>query len=209
MAMQVGDILQFTDTQVFLGQQMLNVYHYRVDLVEANVTYADVINEFEGTVVQAVRGVQHSTCTHTGMIVRNLTNGLDIFEEAISQAGSISVGGPAPSFESLGYRLLRATALTRHGSKRVGGLYDTLSEGNNIKADQMVAVNLVATRLAEDLVVDAGGGFDFTLAPVIVGRFPVGDPNAGELDLSRINDVAGAQFVRLTTQTTRRAGRGA
>jgi hypothetical protein len=207
MAIVVGDILSLTDQQTFLGQQILNVYFYEITAVDPDTTYEMIAQAFELEVVQAAAAVQSGSLLHTSIIVRNLTNGLDIWEEPVNDAGNDADGQPLASFYSLGYRLVRTTAATRHGSKRIGGTTETFVEGNGIAAAQLANVQAVAAAMASPL--EATGTIaDFTAVPVIVGRFPAGDPNAGELDLSVINPVSTAQFIRVTTQTTRRAGRG-
>ncbi len=208
MAATVGDILQFTDVQTYLNQQILNVYHFEVTVLGSAVDYQDMADAFQTQYVLEIQALQSNSLMHTSTIIKNLTNGLDIFEDPSSILGT-DTATPGPSFAALQFRLLRATALTRHGAKRIGGLTEAIIDGNNINVAFTNPINDVATVMAAGVVVSASTDESFTLKPVIVGRYPAGDPNAGQLDLSKVNDVASAQFVRLTTQTTRRAGRGA
>lgn len=207
MAAAIGDILQITDVQTYLGQLMLNVYMYRVDELGSLVGYQEMADAFQSLVVTPVRGVQSTGVTHTQTVIRNLTNGIDIFEDAIDAAG-VDGSVPLASFVGLSFRLVRSTGLTRHGAKRIGGLTESTVAGNNIDPTVQDEVDAIEAALGGTVNVDGAGDNDFVLTPVIVGRVPTGEPGAGDLDLSVVNDVAEAQFIRVSTQTTRRAGRG-
>lgn len=207
MPLAVGDLIELTDVQSYLGQQVLNVYTYELMSLGADTELTDLINVFQGTVVTPILGIQNNNLVHTGVIARNLTNGIDIAEEVTSVPGG-GTGEPLASFYAYGFRLVRTTAETRHGSKRIAAPHEPCVSGNSLDVGCVGPVNTAAAGMAADLSIDAGGATDFVARPVIIGRFKIGTPNAGEYDLSVINPVAAAQFIRLTTQTTRRAGRG-
>jgi hypothetical protein len=207
MAIVIGDIIQFVDQQVYLSQQVLNVYHYEVVTKDPDVTYEDLAQQFELSLINPVTLLQSPSLIHTTLLVSNLTNGIDIWEEITGQAGQGDSGDTAPSFTSYSFRLIRSTALTRHGSKRIGGVPEAYTSGNGLQSLAYERVNTVAAAMGA-YIVREGTVSDFELRPVIVGRYPQDGPNAGEMDLSKINPVASAQYIRLTTQTTRRAGRG-
>lgn len=207
MTIAANDILQITDVQTFLAQQMLNVYFYRVISVGASADYTDVQTAWE-TVMQApIQNIQNVVVSHDRLVVKNLTNGLDLAEQPAGYNG-LMTGDAEPSFEAYSYRLVRSTTLTRHGSKRYGGLPDNDITDNAPVSGAMTRVNAVATALGAHIIVTGTGAHDIEAEPIIIGRFPIGGPTPGELDLSKVNPVSFAQFIRLTTQTTRRAGRG-
>jgi len=86
---------------------------------------------------------------------------------------------------------------------------------NNIDYEfaKEIEVNLISYYGRKDLnfgklVNMTDGGDGATLAPVIVGRTEIGTSGEYELDLGKINEIADVQFIRETSQTTRRAGRG-
>lgn len=207
MALAVGDIIQFTDEQLYLGQQVLNVYHYRVDELDPDVTIGDLADQFVTLILSIIREIQITSLIHTQVTVRNLTNGLDIWEEPLDLAGLADVPDPMPSFVTYAYRLIRSTALTRHGAKRIAGVGEGWVNGNVPTPTALPGLQSRASVFV-DPVSREGTVSDFVLTPVIVGRVPTGELGAGEYDLSRINPVADAQFIRISTQTTRRAGRG-
>lgn len=210
MAVGLDDIIQITDFQTFLGQQILNVYFYRVMAIPDSGTwpnpYDAFLGAFDSIVMDPVRNNQHTSLVHTVAVLKNLTNGVDIREYATGQAG-LQGGDEEPSFTALGVRLVRSTALTRHGSKRFGGMPESAFTGNTI--------NLAPTAIADfedacksNLIIP-GTAVDGA-EPVIVGRtlIPASDPPEYELDLLKINVVADAQVIAVTTQNTRKAGRG-
>lgn len=209
MAIAVGDIIQISDVQSYLGQLILNVYFYRIVSFEAAVDLQVITNAWQTQAAGPIAGGQQAGLVHERTIAKNLSNGIDILEDVWGLAGSQSGEGLA-SFYALGFRLVRSTALTRHGSKRIAGIPEAFVNGNSLvnPAGTTYAAAVVGF-IGADLVVSGTLDNDFVAEPVIVGRFPQGDPNAGELDLSKINPILNAQFIRVTTQTTRRAGRGA
>lgn len=208
MALAVGDIIQFTDVQSYLGQTVLNTYTYQVESFESAVTLEDLAQGFELYVATEVATVQDDDVTHPFIIAKNLSNGIDIWEEPTTIAGDNASTLEGTSFMALGYRLVRSNASTRHGSKRIGGLPAGISDGNAINPAYATLVDDLAAVFALPLTATGTVDHDYVLNPVIIGRYPTGDPNAGEMDLSVVNPVSAAQFIRMTTQNTRKAGRG-
>lgn len=207
MAIAANDILQITDVQLYLSQEVLNVYFYRVESFESLVDYQDIADQFEVLVLGDVRAMQNDGLEHDRLIIRNLTNGVDLFEEPVGTLGTV-VQEATPSFTSAGFRLVRTTTVTRHGAKRIAGLPETYVSGNSIVGGGVAAVAAVADAIGALLEQSGTVDHDFVLTPVIVGRTEIGTTGNYELDLTKINVVASAQYIRLTTQATRRAGRG-
>lgn len=207
MAIALNNILQFTAVQSFLGQQLLNVYHYEVSALSGTLTLEECAQAFEAQVIAEIIDLQSTSLQYTFVIAKDLTDGVDIWEEPVAYAGTDPTSALAPSFESIGFRLVRSTGITRHGSKRIGGLGDNTVSGNTIAAGVSAAVAAAETAMGAVVSVVGGSGTG-DLSPVIVGRYPIGHVDAGELDLSKINPVASVKAIRVTTQTTRRAGRG-
>ena len=207
MALAVNDIVQLTDVQTYLTQQVLNVYYWRVDSLEALTDLNDIAEVFSTYYIGAIDDIQSTGIVHTRAIVKNLTNGVDIHEEVYSIAGT-ATGDNLASFYASAFRLVRSNLTTRHGQKRIGGIPEGHVNGNAITAGIAAAYAAVATVLGSQFVRTGTVDHDFSLTPVIVGRIPTGSPGAGQLDLSIINPISSAQFIRVTTQTTRREGRG-
>lgn len=207
MALNVGDILTIADVQTLFGQTVMNIYTYEVSSLEVDADYEDVATAFNSGIVSAVDNIQCNDVTHTSVMIKNITNMLDIFEGPLSETGDLS-GISATSLVAWGFRLNRTTALTRHGSKRIAGVPEGQLAGNNPESTFLATLDTFATALATPISRTGTVDHDIELRPVIVGRITTPGPTYGEYDISKINPVASAQFVRVTSQTTRRAGRG-
>lgn len=208
MSLTAGDVISVEDRQTYLGEQVINVYYFQVVSFEPLVDLADLADVFTSDYVAALLPVQHLELAHNRIIVRNLTNGLDIHEKPLAPIVGLNAGDPGNSLLAYSIRLVRSTAATRHGSKRIGGVPENASVGNLPTSQYATALALVCETLGVGLERSGTVDEDFITVPVIVGRFPTGDPNAGELDLSVLNPIASAQFIRITSQVSRRAGRG-
>lgn len=207
MAIALNDILQITDVSVMDSSEILNVYFYRTTARDVDTDYPDVSSCFQSDVQNALLQLQSGACVHTAIHIRNLTNGIDVYDEVTNNGGVVG-GENFPNFVSLGFRLVRTNATTRHGSKRIGGLPETLIAGNSVVGAFNAAVAAAAAALAADITFPGTGTDEYTGEPVIIGRWPINTPNAGQLNLSVVNPVATAALIRVTSQTSRRKGRG-
>jgi len=208
VALTVGDILSLEDRQLFLGETMLNIYYYRVVSFEANVDYEDLSQVWQSAIMSTIQAVQSGAVEHTRLVWRNLTNALDVYEYPLTgEVGAI--GGDAyPSLVALSIRLIRSTAATRHGSKRIGGLPEANFNGNTPAAGALANIDAMADALGGVFERTGTVDEDFELEPVIVGRFLQGNPNEGDLDLGTINPISDGQYIRVSSQVSRRQGRG-
>lgn len=206
MAIVENDIIQLTLEQVYLSQICNNIFFYRLNDITGSPTYADIATAFALDVLNEINGIQSSGVQNSRIIIKNLTNGIDIYETPNTATGDIG-GGSNASFVAWAFRLVRTTALTRHGAKRFVGVAEASAGGNTPDATILAALTAV-----EEALYGAPGfgtvGNEGAMYPVIVGRTEVGETGVYELDLSKINLVAAAQFIRISSQTTRRAGRG-
>lgn len=210
MAIAVNDIIQITDFQTLLGQQIANVYFYRITAVEALADLGDLSTAFVTGVMEEVESLQSTVLTHTLLSIRNLTNGIDIADIPLTgHIGEATGGDTLPTYCAFSFRLVRTNGTTRHGAKRIAGALENMIAGNDVTAPVLATLNGLAHVFSDDLVVTGTVDHDLTAEPIIVGRVPQGNANAGALDLTKINPVASAQYVRFSTQVTRRAGRGA
>jgi len=203
MPLAIGNLLQLVDIQSLNNQQVLNVYYYRCSTAPTDETgsYAEMSADFQSKVMTPVRAIQCARLIHTGLSIRNLSNGIDLFEEAFSLAGTqTSAGGSAdmPPFVAHLFRLLRSDLSTRNGYKRYAGVRDEdVQLGLSTLASSLS--NAIIAGLIDDLEDNAGGIY----SPVIVKR-PISTP-AGTYVHSEVLD---AQYRGVTTQNTRKIGRG-
>lgn len=202
--MGLGDLIQITDFQRYLGQDVLNVFYYRITSITGldNTAYEVMADWFEADWVQLVKGLQTPDLVHTSIEIRNMSNGLDFYSLPINVPGIDNTGGAvsSPSYVSLGFKLIRESLATRNGYKRIGGLSDANIAGNTFTFPNGTIRAAIEAFLASDWIEGV-----VTLAePVIVKRPIVVPAGTGYVYAS----IGAAQYTQLGTQNTRKAGRG-
>lgn len=212
MALELGNILKITDYQTYLGQATQNVFFYRVTALptppEGQSVYEFICERFDVGVCAKMVLLQHNSAFHRIVRVDNLSNGIDFFELATDRQGTVG-GEGASSFEALNFVLRRSTLLTRNGSKRLGALPEDIINANSYVGSAPTMALLVAA-FASPLVTPDVTPDPFA-EPVIVGRSLYTTPEgneAYELDLTKINPIASAGFTAVSTQRSRKAGKG-
>jgi len=195
----LGDLIQIRDVQNYLGQELENVYYYRItNITGLGGDYLDLLlDSFVARVVSVVAVVQVSTLYHSLYAAKNLSNGVDIVERSAHDLGADSCGGTSlePSFLALGWKLRRSSLATRNGSKRIAGLCEDKVTGNGWIGSGG-PIGDINDAFASSLNV----GILEVASPVIVKR-PISTP-AGAYVYSV---VANAEFTDLTTQNSRKA----
>lgn len=210
--LETGDILKITANQTLLGQLVQNVFFYQCTAIPTSIEpygpYEYIATRFNAVWGIGIRSMQSSALLHTVYRVDNVTNGIDFGEYTVNTAGGIS-GEVAPSFTAINFLLRRTTGITRNGSKRLGGVPESLTTGNTIVMSDTDKANYEAT-FSDPLVTDDSVPVEFAY-PVIVGRMlytpPDGDPYY-VLDLTKINPVQSALMTAVSTQRSRKAGKG-
>lgn len=202
MAIALNDILQITWEQTYLSRVALNVYFYKVTTLTGTPTYEEVGDAFALAVIDKVNAIQSNQVANVGYEIKNVTNELDIFSDVNTALGDVA-NEALPAFNAWGFRLVRATALTRHGSKRYVGIPETWVTNGTPNASFTTARDELIAVLDDPLTVDGATG-DCVITPVIVGR--VFDETEGyyKLDLTRINSISAVAFSRITSQVSRK-----
>lgn len=204
MSLSTGDLLQFTDVQDYLGEQVLNVYFYRWFSAPTtdNTPYEALVDSFQDRIVNGAIGLQNSLLTHTGIQLKNLSNGVDFHEKSIAITGAttVTINEAMPSSTALTFKLIRDSLVTRNGSKRISGLRDSQVKGNDY-IELGSEVGDFGLRLLDFLNV----GLIDVAAPIIVKR-PIVVPAGTSYVYSSIVDTA---VSGVGTQNTRKQGRGA
>lgn len=200
MALAVGDIVQIIDKQVLATEDIMNVYFYEVTDIGTGMTLQDMTDGFEYLLINEMASQQSTDLTHTEVTGFNLTNGLDIASTVTGISGGAGGSGLATNLLAIGIKLNRSTALTRNGSKRIGGVTEADVTGNILAVGVQAFWQGVADRMAIEYDVMPDGLATVGHAiPVIVGR------TAGALDLAKINPILSATLnTRLTTQVSRK-----
>lgn len=190
------------DNQSYLGQQVLNVYYFRITAALGlfDPYLPDLDSFWESDTLVTVRAIQLDGLLHVSREWRNLTNGTDLFANNTVLNGSI--GGAAtsytPSFLSAGFMLQRESLATRNGYKRFAGISEANVSGNSLVGLDTQVINL-QNSLAQDLSV----GLVPVAEPVIVRR-PINPPVASYV----YSSIGSATFRSVGTQNSRKAGRG-
>lgn len=202
MAAVTGDLIQLVDNQSYLGQQVLNVYYYRIVVITGlDDPYLNDLNTAWATVVlPTILAMQADELLHVSREWRNMSNGVDIFTdtEVIPGDNGVPVGDLLPSYVSAGFMLQRDSLVTRNGYKRFAGLFETLVEGNTFLFEPE---NIEAVEEALAAVLNIG--LIPVAAPVIVKR-----PIEAPVEDYEYSGVQSATFRSLGTQNSRKAGRG-
>jgi len=198
----LGDLIQITDFQEYLEQQVLNVYYYRItSLTGLSDPYLPVLGDwFRDNVVEAVRAIQSPSALHLSRELRNLSNGADLYtdNEVLDGTNTTTGSGNLPSYVSLGFILRRESLVTRNGYKRIAGVIETNVAGNDFQGD-LPEIAAIEEALAADIVI----GLATVAEPIIVKR-----PIIVPVEDYEYASIGSAQFRGLGTQNSRKRGRG-
>lgn len=197
--MAIGDIWEIRLHYRFLNLDGLNVYHYKeTTALGANVTPSDLASWFWTVFDGAYANLCNAGCTFTQVDVQQVTGGFAIGSLALSgQVGALP-GDPSTSFTSIGFRLNRATADSRHGYKRIGGLGDTQVSGNtwlgNV-ADTDAMRTAIAGDILDPALVKTG-----VLQPGILSTVLNGQPRIPPV----LFPIGSVTFTGVTSQVSRK-----
>lgn len=198
----LGDLIQVVDNQLYLAQQVLNVYYYRITSITplADPYLPTLADWFEDNVIPAVCDIQADSLTHVSREWRNLTNGTDLYTITDSVPGSQATptASNTPSYVSAGFMLQRESLLTRNGYKRFAGIPEHNITGNTY-IESPATIDALEAVLAADIQI----GLATVAEPVIVKR-PIDVP----VEEYVYSSIGSAVFRSLGTQNTRKAGRG-
>lgn len=205
----IGDVYEVVDHMLMEGQEVLNVYFYRLDTPVVGNAAEMAVASYIGQVLPDVIAIQQNDVVHMEVSARNLFNESETWSELISEPGD-GADDTLPIFNAVGYRLVGSNSAVRDGQKRYAGISeDVVTDGVVDSAGMITLMTTLAATLAAGLFI----GLDAdALIPVIVGRI-LESPgvyrlpnNAGEAVLSEIVD---ALFnVEVTSQTSRKIGSG-
>jgi hypothetical protein len=198
VAALLGDLLQLTDFQTYLGIDCLNVYYYRVTSITgfAFAGYNDIMQWYRDHILAQVKNQQVSGVSHNMLEIRNLSNAVDF--DSLTFAPGTQVGAQPgeglPSYVTYTFRLLRENLNTRNGYKRFVGVPESQGSGNAYSPSGAAITNICG-ELSSDIV----AGIVLLAEPVIVKR-PILTP-AGAYVYSSIGN---ADFRGVGSQNTRK-----
>lgn len=218
MAIGVDDVIEVVLQGTFNGAVGLrNVFHFQVSNVDvggdtpfeqmyatARDVWANMLDE-----LRAITSAVVSYSQITAKVISGAEAGVqNLYLIPTGERAGLASGDALPPYVAYGFRYQGAGGAERNGYKRFAGV----NEGNNqhgAYAGDAALVNDLATKLAADIQIS---GFDsivgqYDIQPVIIKKM------AGGLDPSDILVIAkwrpvGVTFYGLTTQNTRKFGRG-
>lgn len=208
MYADLGSIWQLRLFQTLDSQQVLNVQHYRVESATPGIpTFDECAQIFAEQYFGELSGIQSAGLTYNRCELVEL-GGVDIgtYVYTDNEAGTVS-GEYTSTFTSYGVRQVRSTRLTRHGQKRIAGVPEAAVINGLVSATVYNGLVLAAAALWDGFqtLEDPGApGNHIVVAPIIWGGFDALYPDG------RYNYISGVVVnTRVTTQNTRKVGRGA
>jgi hypothetical protein len=197
-----AQILEIVDRQVYLAQEVINRYWYRLDSTSTpDLTALEV--SFENTVLNGVSAVQVAQLTHVDVTIINHSNPESFGTFTSDIDGELVTTDLLPPFCAVGVRLNRASREIRNGQKRIAGL------GENSQIDGIFTSSFITLLVAELGVLNS------TLTESIRNYFPVvvrnkpteADPGIDPQDAStwRYSTFTGVTIKNaVTTQNSRK-----
>lgn len=211
MATNLNDIILVTLEQAFLGQQVINTFTFRVDTVTGSIDIERSLElGFIGQVSNVINGIQVDEVTNVAARWDNLTNGLDEGTYVMTGGGLVAGGQPLPSFNAFAFKLVRANKATRNGSKRIAGVPESWTDGNNFTPSEPQYGNVLSALDAYVALYDNVGVQQGQMTPIILGRCRLTDVGCtpGEFDLTRYSFITDVVGQGVTSQRSRKANVG-
>lgn len=192
--MAVGDLFQVIHKQRFLGQDAMNVYHYRLQFQAVANTALELREAWRLAVSSAVLNICSTAVNYVGIDVYNLFDVADFDLYPTNGFGS-RAGDALPSFVSWTFRLNRSNRLTRNGRKAFAGVAEQ-DQDDGIPNPAIVGALTDLAALMSSMIVSPNGN---QYAPVIIRRpLPTFPPGV-------FSYIETASFSRISTQNTRKS----
>lgn len=155
MELAINNVIRLILYQSFLGQTMLNVFHFRVPNLNGGIFDLEDITQSWFVNYKAIwAGGQYVAATQTSVKAINLSQpNQPFFQFVFTQAG-INGGTALPSNVSASFKMLVSTNKTKAGSKRYGGLTTAQVTGNVLSAGGLSSLEPIREMLATDMLVD-------------------------------------------------------
>lgn len=195
--MAIGEHYEVKTVFSYLGVVAMNRYYYS-QISTDDPTTEDLANAWIEDVYPSVKAIQSSEAALVQVVCINLDNPVDFYETAVTGAvGDRSANG-SPPFTSWTYTLFRNDRTFRPGRKAyVGVAEDDIQNGQPV-AGIVAALDAVADALGANI---APTGFPGVFRPRLLRYVP----GVGVVDSC---GITGAAFRAVSTQNTRKFGRG-
>jgi len=197
--MAIGAVYKVVDNQSFLGMVARNVYWYRQ--TEGTETDAAALaNLFAVNIMPSIVAFQTTLVTHDHIYVENQALAGD-FYDLYPTSGNVGevAATTLPPFVALAFRLNRSVRGIHNGQKRYAGIPEEGVLNGILNPSYTTLVDTLAALIGSDL---ANGDLSLIYEPVIRHQTT---PTSGVYGYIR---VASAVFTRVSSQNTRKYGRG-
>lgn len=204
------------------SQQIINTFDYiTTSLLPSSEEAAELNAEFLANVMDNIKNVLHANWSAT-QLYTIAPYSPDVFAQILFTPGSQvgqRAGDQMPRFVSWGFVCSRLRRDIRNGYKRFGPISESDQAGGVPTGTMTPILNTLATELEQVLTLEYVAGSS-AATPAIIKRikyFPCGDPEECQpayrlpqgLDPLEFYEASNYSFKEITTQNTRKTGRGA
>lgn len=172
--MATSNVWEVTLNMEASGQRIACIFFYRGNAV-TSPTAADIAQSFHEQILPDIEAVAVDDVFYDSIGVRDIMGTDTAVLRPVGENGQIGAGDMLPPHDAYGFKLDVATTLTRPGSKRIPGVYETaVVDGVITSAPLISLLNDLALTLAFNLFDHVTGLIPWAAA-VIVKRILVGD----------------------------------
>lgn len=202
--MNVGDVLRITLVSLYGSVNARNVFYYLVTSLTGAVTLNEVADDWFNSFDESLKAVTNEGITFSAVEMLNFTNGIDFDTLALTgELGGVA-GEILPPYAAWGFRYNRASAMSRHGYKRFIGVSESQQQAGVATAGAQTLLGNLAAVLDNTVVIGGASG-NANIEPRIMSFWLGKQLRETPVDFP----VASVSYVGLTTQNTRKFGRGA
>lgn len=206
MIIGLGDILRLIVFGNYLGQQCLNVFHYRFSSVEVDTfDLEDVCQGWIDTGAVSMSNGQGVGYNQTSVKVINLSQPFAPFFEKVYTQGGVNGGVGLPSNVTASFKLLVSTSKTKAGGKRVSGLATSQVTGNALTSAGVSSLTPFRNFLLAPMIIENDAGTEEAfLYPIVLKRYTTEYPT--ESDWQDVTGCILSPYVG--SQNSRKEGYG-
>lgn len=164
MAIATSGIYRLTLKGTYVGQECLNVFHYREES-GLNTEAAQLALDFNTVIFPGIKAIQNTAYEYDEIsVVPLFGDGIDAVRSLSGLTGDIAGANVAPPYV-LPVKLNRDSRATRNGSKRFSGMIE-----ENMTEDGWTSAFITLATTSLTLLDDAIGQVGFQFFPVILRR---------------------------------------
>jgi len=196
----VGDVYEILLGGHLFGQECLNVFHYMKNTGTGEPSLETFLSVFKPEVVEEVAAMVSNQFTWDRLRIKDVNiNGGEREELGPFQTGGLTSAEDLPPFCAWSFLMQRFNRLTFHGHKRFAGVPEALQDdGIPVSTAVTLAVD-VSAALSATLTIGS-----HTYSPCIYSRYFQGELRPTPV----VNPIVDAVFKGISTQNTRKFGRG-